>query len=128
MNELILEVHIQMDDGSVARLSDMAELKNRLLSIGAEKATFDDVDNSTEGAKSSELINFASVTLVLLPILVPEIIKFLRTWAGLDKDRRVRIRKKVSNREVEIEYNIEDVSNDEIRAILDGITVEIKKG
>jgi hypothetical protein len=56
------------------------------------------------GAKSGQALVFGQLLLALAPVVVPKLIEFLQAWCLRNREQRVRIKTKIGDREVELEF------------------------
>jgi len=116
-----IEVIIGSTEGALPPRESL-EIRKRLLRMGVAQAEFSPQEDVPEGAKAGEVLTLAAFTLALAPVVYPDVVSFFKEWIGLSKDRRVKIRKRNAEKEIELEYNLDDVDLDqmtELMAILD---------
>lgn len=120
-----IEIDFQTTDDSLSP-KDTLDLRNRFLRLGVARADFGAAKEVPEGAKAGEILTLATITLALLPLAYPDVVKLLKEWMGLSKDRRVKIRKRNADKEVEIEYNLGDVNIDQMRELMEMLEKEVE--
>ena len=126
MKELAtLELRIGTLEGTLSP-KDSRELRKRLMRIGVDRAEFGEAEAVPEGAKAGEILTLATITLALIPAVYPDVIKFLKDWVGLSRNRRVKIRKRNADKEVEVEYDLDDVEYDQIAELMELLDREIR--
>lgn len=120
-----LEVETNSD---LANLDETTRrLLNELNDLNVESVMLAEGAEVQKGAKSAEAVTIGALMLVVLPAALPHLIDFLRDWAARDNNRTVKIKRQEGDSSIEVEYNMKNISEDEIKHMITVLGGVLKK-
>jgi hypothetical protein len=79
-----------------------------------------------EGAKGADPALLGGLVLTLLPAVVPKLLDFLRAWIFRGDNRKIKLKTRVGERSVEVEFSPSTVSTEEVKRVIESLTETLK--
>ena len=126
--EKLTQLSLLVDAGEDARPEETDQLTRQLLAeiceIDVVSVELEREGSSPEGAKSAEAVTIGEIAVAVLPAFIPKVVEFLHDWSSRG-DHPVKIRTKVGDRELEVEYSPKSMSQDELKSLVDTLTASV---
>ena len=124
--KLLFEIDNGLNESDTDYLT--RQLLNELRDINLESVNLVSTQNShNKGAKSIDTIFIGALSIAVLPAMLPELIGFLRDWSNRTKNHTIKIKKQKGDNILELEYDMKNISEDDIKKILNVLNKNIDK-
>lgn len=124
------KIILQIDAGEDADKEELdqltRQLRNEILEIDVDSV--DSVKNREvpKGAKGVDAAVLGTVAVHLLPAVVPALIGLIKAWSMRGENRLVKIKTQIKDKAVELEYNPERMTPDDVKELVDTLTGTLK--
>lgn len=112
----MLEVVSDTDKSTIDEIA--RQLLGELKDTNIDSISFLQDTAIQKGAKTADPVLVGALMIAVLPTVLPELLGFLRDWAGRANNRTVKIKRQQGNESIEVEYDMKNISEDEIKHLL----------
>jgi hypothetical protein len=117
--DLILDVVVS-DDFDADELDQLTrQLRDEIWEIDVESVDVVRDGLVPEGTKATEALTLGTLTVTILPAIIPVLIEFLRTWSMRDQNRTVKISTRAGDRSLDVEYDPKAMSPDDLKTLVE---------
>jgi hypothetical protein len=131
-DEKAAQLSLVVDAGGDADTEETDRLTRDLLAeireLDVESAELERGEDAPEGSKAAGAASVGALAVAVVPTLLPKLVEFLQAWSLRGKGRTVRIRTRVGDREVELEYSPQTMSPSDLKSLVDTLTETLAKG
>jgi hypothetical protein len=98
------------------------QLRGELLELEVASVDFVREDQLPEGAKAADAVTLGTLAVVILPSFLPKLIDYLQSWSLRGEGRKVKVKTQVGDRSIEVEYNPNTMSHQELKTLVETLT------
>lgn len=116
---LIIETSPGVDAERLERWTRQLRTELRELNVG----TVDLATNpaAPAGAKAVDAFSLGTLTMNVLPSLLPALLAYMQQWLTRTQDRTIKIKTQRGDQSVEVEFNRNAVSHDELESLVQSL-------
>jgi hypothetical protein len=102
------------------------ELRAELMEMDLDSVEFVRAGEMQAGTKSAEALTIGTLTVTLLPALLPKLLEYLQSWSLRAENRKVTVKTQFGDRSIELEYTPSALSPEELDRLVNTLTGALK--
>lgn len=114
----MLQIAVDKAPGKEERHRLAQRLMLELKEINVSSVALAVNEASPESTKSAEGLAVGAVMVAVLPAVLPKLLQCLSDWMARTALKTVRIKREEQGRAIEVEYDLNRISNEEIKSVL----------
>jgi hypothetical protein len=119
-----VEFTLMIDAGEGADQAEVDQLTRHLL-VELDEADVESADlvsaEAPEGTRTAGAVTVGALAIAVLPVFIDKLVEFLIEWTKRDDRRAVTIKAEVAGESVEVSFNPQATTSEEIKKLVESL-------